>query len=136
MSVLQSMVLKNEKAEYLAIAASHASMLYDMSMDSTLVSRGNLTAAQHKAELLAAQDSCLTKAKKAKKALDKLVIKDIAADTQVFEKSAAELKTVNDEIVKELKALEKMVRTMQDINKFLALVDKGLEIAAGLAKTL
>lgn len=136
MSTLQSMVLKDEKSQVITRFADVVSILYDLSMDSTLVSKGNLTAVEHRKELLEAQDAMLKRANEAKGLLDQFVICDIASNTDEFKNIAANLKTVNDEITAELKELEKLVRTMQNINKFLKLVDKGLEIAAGLAKTL
>lgn len=136
MSILQSMVLKDEKSQVITRFADFVSILYDLSMDGELVSKGTMTAAQHRTELLKAQDAVLKRANEAKGLLDQFVICDIASNTAAFQNIAANLKAVNDEITAELKELEKLVRTMESINQFLALVDKGLEIAAGLAKTL
>lgn len=136
MSTLQSMILKDEKSQVITRFADVVSILYDLSMDSTLVSKDGLTEAQYRKELLEAQDEMLKRANQAKGLLDQFVICDIATNTDAFKNIAANLKNINDEITAELKEIEKMVRTMQNINKFLALVDKGLEIAAGLAKTL
>ena len=124
MSTLQSMVLKDEKSQVITRFADVVSILYDLSMDSTLVSKGNLTAVEHRKELLEAQDAMLKRANEAKGLLDQFVICDIASNTDEFKNIAANLKTVNDEITAELKELEKLVRTMQNINKFLKLVDK------------
>lgn len=125
----------SEKQGFIAIVAGLVSELYDLSMSANLVSSDGLSVEKYREELFKAQAEVARYARRGQVYLTQLVMEDFSRNTEEFNSAYTELKEVNRRIQDELNALEAMVRTFEKINEWLVVVDRGLEIAAGLAKS-
>ena len=82
------------------------------------------------------REKCYDWARKIKPQVDKLFKARFKSDTAKFDQLIENYKTLNQDLKDKLAHLISVVNTLETITRILDVADKGLEVAAGLAKSM